>query len=358
MKKNFLVLITLIALIVIAFYFNKDDSSKEKDNLSVGVIAPLTGPVSAAGEDLVDWMMLANDKLNSSVVLYVEDSKSVGAEGVTAAEKLFNTHKIDILVSMQSAVVIPVVSIADRYNTPFIATAISKNEFTNMSQYTFRLFTPASLDAGMMANLANKLNMQNMAAIYIQDEYGTSMEEHFEKNFKGKITKKEAFSVSELDFKTILMKIDEKSVDGVFFVGYNPHYIQLFKQIKELNKNITIITNNNAGGNFVRNMTGNLLNNAYAVLPVSTIDKNNTFAEEYRKKYNKEPDWTAPFGYDIMLFLDYLQREKGNLTNSLYKIEIDGWNGKIHFDKNREISINMTTIYFDYGKIIPIGEIK
>jgi len=165
MKKNFLVLITLIALIVIAFYFNKDDSSKEKDNLSVGVIAPLTGPVSAAGEDLVDGMMLAKDKLNSSVVLYVEDSKSVGAEGVTAAEKLFNTHKIDILVSMQSAVVIPVVSIADRYNTPFIATAISKNEFTNMSQYTFRLFTPASLDAGMMANLANKLNMQNMAAI-------------------------------------------------------------------------------------------------------------------------------------------------------------------------------------------------
>jgi len=347
-KKKFNTLTGVIFILLIISLSSCQSTVKESNQLEVGVVIPLTGPVSQTGEDFMNGMFLAQDKLNSNVKLNIEDSQSNPKSGVSAARKLLDTKNIDVMVSLQSSVVIAVLPLADEKNIPLIAAAISQDEFTSLSENAFRLFYPAREDGGMAAELANDKSYKKVAIFNVQDEFGESMRKHFKKNFNGEITQEEAFLVSDRDFRTSLTKVSDDT-DAVFFIGYIPHQIEFFNQKKELGKEFVVISNLIITSQLVIEEVGDIINNSYAIVPISTTfesDESKIFVEEFTAKYGKAPDWAAPFGYDMVLTLDAIQKSNKSPKEALYEIDIKGLNGQINFDEQRETNIPLTIIEY------------
>lgn len=358
MKKSIIIwiiiIIVLVGIIILVSY--KKPVPGEKEKLEVAVIIPLTGSGSSEGEDLLNGMLLAEEEFNPNIVLYVEDSQGKATEGIAAAKKLLDTKDIDIIVSFQSSVSIPLLALADQYDKPLLVTAVAQDEFTQRSKNAFRLFPPARQYATVAAEFADKMGFDKVSVLTIHDEYGESVKELFKKNFKGNIVHEESFEVPERDFRTILTKIADS--DAVYSVGYNIHWVSLFEQRKELGQNIIFISNQNMVSKFVQSQVGDLLTNAYATVPPSTLNSGEIkdFIEEYTKKYAHEPDWVAPFGYDIILILDAVQKSGKEPIESLYKIEVNGLNGLISFDEKRETNIPLVIIEAENGVIKEVTE--
>ena len=346
MKKIFVALIILLFLLLGCV-----QPQEQPKKIKVAVVIPLTGAVAFTGEDFLNGMLLAKDKINSNVELYIEDSQSNAKDGISAARKILDTEDIDVVVSLQSAVVVPLVGIADEYNKPLIATAISQNEFTQKSKNAFRIFPSAGQEAALQADFANKKGFKRVSLLTISDEYGASMKEQFKKSFKGEIIHEETFAAGDTDFRTILQKLSDSEV--IYFAGYIPHYVALFRQREELGKDITILSNLITVSAAVKSQVGDLLDNTYATIPESMLanEKTKEFVEEYTKKYGKNPDWGAPFGYDIMLVLDAIQKNSKKPTEALHEISVEGLNGTISFDENREAYVQLTIVQARKGII-------
>jgi len=352
-KKLFLLSIgiIIIILIIVLLIFLNTRKEENNNNLKIAVVIPLTGAVSEPGQDFLNGLMLAKEKLNSNNIdLYIEDSQSDAKDGVMACKKLLDTQDVDIIVSMQSAVVMPILSLADQYNKPLLATLISQNEFTQKSKNAFRLFTYAEQDAGLMADFANKKGYKKVSIVAINDEYGQSMAKYFKEKFKGSIIYEEKFEASESDFRTILAKTSGS--DATYFLGYNPHYINFFKQREELGNNITILSNENMASNYIRSQVGSLYKNLYATAPPTILSDNiKEFKDEYYKKYGKMPDWTAPYGYDAYLVLDAIQKSGKKPIDALHQIKIQGLNGPISFDEKGESYLPLVVIEAKNGNV-------
>lgn len=353
MNKTKIILWIIIAVIVVGglWYDQSKKAEKEsKKKLEVAVVIPLTGAVSENGQNFINGLMLAKEKLNSDIDLYIEDSQSNAKDGVTACKKLLDTQNIDIIISLQSAVVMPILNLADQYNKPLLATLISQNEFTQKSKNAFRLFTSAEQEAGLMADFANKKGFKKVSIITVNDEYGQSMKKYFKEKFKGNIIHEEDFNASESDFRTILTKTSGS--DAVYFLGYNPHYINFLKQREELGKNITILSNENMASNYIRSQVGNLYKNLYATAPPTILsDSIKEFKEEYYKKYGKIPDWAAPYGYDAFLVLDAIQKSGKKPIDGLHQIKVEGLNGLISFDEKGESYLSLVVVEAKNGDV-------
>ncbi len=274
MKRTILLILILIVVVLVIIFIGEGFQKKKTGELKVGVIIPLTGSGSSEGNDLLNGLLLAKEKLNPNIVLFIEDSQNESAKGVTAAKYLIDAKNVDILVSFASSVSIPLTAIADQYNKPLIATAVAQDGFTEMSKNTFRLFAPAEKYARLAANFADKIGIKKISTLTIHDEYGESIRENFKKNFSGEILHEEKFEVPETDFRTSLIKVSDS--EAIYSVGYNIHWVNLFKQRKELGKNVIFISNQNMVSKFVQSQVGNLLTNAYAVVPPSTLTNDKT----------------------------------------------------------------------------------
>jgi len=350
-KKIFLSIGVAIIVLIVVFSVFSNAKKQEKDSvLNVAVVVPLTGAVSEPGQDFMNGLMLAKEKFNSKINLNVEDSQSDAKDGITACKKLLDTQNIDIIVSMQSAVVMPILALADQYNKPLLASVISQNEFTQKSKNAFRLFTYAEQDAGLMADFANKKGFKKVSLVAINDEYGQSMAKYFKKEFKGSIIYEENFEAPEKDFRTILAKTSGS--DAVYFLGYNPHYINFLKQREELGKNITILSNENIASSYIRDQVGSLWKNLYATVPPTILTDNiKEFKEEYYKKYGKTPDWVAPYGYDALLVLDAIQKSGKKPLDVVRQIKVEGLNGAISFDEKGESYLPLVVIEAKDGNV-------
>ncbi|MCX6804349.1 MAG: penicillin-binding protein activator [Candidatus Diapherotrites archaeon] len=350
--------VLFIAITSVAFLVgctqNEVLSSNDSNLLRVGLVVPLTGAVSQLGNDFVNGFMLAKDDLNNPHIrVYVEDSQSTAVGGVNAAKKLLDVQNVDVLVSLQSAVVMPVLDIADDYNVPLIATLISANNFTQRSKNAFRLYSPAKQNAELMADFANKQSFQTVSFLTVLDEYGQSMKESFKEKFNGQILFDESFEVGQQDYRTFLMKLPDNSV--LFFVGYNQHYINLLKERQELGKKITILSNENFVSKYLQSQSGLLLTDGYAVAPVSIlfITQNNKFNNDFAKKYSHAPDFLSPFGYDVFMVLDKTEKNGKPLASALYEVKINGLTGVASFDVNRESNPGLLVFKVEDGNVIP-----
>ena len=118
-------------------------AAPQEDEFVVGAILSLTGAVADHGIDFKQGMELAIEEINPDIVFEFQDSASLPATGVTAAQQLIATKNIDVMVSMLSAVSVPLVPLAEENNIPLISSLVANNGFAASSPNTFRIFAKA-----------------------------------------------------------------------------------------------------------------------------------------------------------------------------------------------------------------------
>jgi len=91
-KTLTIVLITILIVLIGYFVWKNKNSNQNGNNIKLGVIMPLTGPVAEPGTNALNGVKIAIDRFNEenngkTIDLIIEDSKSSPKDGVSSIQK-------------------------------------------------------------------------------------------------------------------------------------------------------------------------------------------------------------------------------------------------------------------------------
>jgi branched-chain amino acid transport system substrate-binding protein len=373
MSKTIKIILWLVvAVIVIGGIWygvsKKSIALPTKEPIKIGAILPLTGHGSFVGESQKNGIELAVEVINNQggingreLKIIYEDSRSDPKEAVSAFNRIVTTEKnVNTVIVSLSSVANALLPLADANDVNLIMLAVSLPGITDRSERAFR-FNPGSDDEArkLVEFLHNKLpQINSIAVVYINDEFGVGAAKVFKNTFSGKIVVEEAYSPTETDFKTIITKIKASEAKGVYVIGYTPAVPKLMKQLKEMGVNLPIFANMAMTIPSFREAAGEAAEGTYYTTnlfdPGSQDPKVIDFVIKYQRKYNSLPNFFAAFAYDSINILKEAISKEGysskGVREGLLKIkDFPGTVGTTTIPLNRDVNYPLRVVRLEKG---------
>jgi len=347
--KNKFTLFVVLAIIIVAIlaivYVFTLQTPAQSSTTKIGAILALSGPSTVWGESMKNGMELALQNHPELEVIY-EDSKGTAADGISAYQKM-KIQDVDVYVTSLSIVSVPLAKLAKDDKKGVVITQSAANNITN--EYAYRYYTDANHFA--LPSFQNPIsplkNASRLAVIYRKDEYAQSVDEKIQELAaeQGKqVVFNESYTPNETDFSTILTKAQETNPDALLFVPTPPsESLALLKKVQELDFNIPIVEVSNVQSDpetQAKSPNITFYTNQFAF---STPGNSEDFKQNYRAKYNKEPNFMSAFGYDIVNLIASCdgQQIKQCLDS---KTEVSGVTGTAVGITNHDILIPMDLV--------------
>ena len=365
-----LLLILVIGGLVVSNFVG---CKREPEVYKIGAILPLTGSASMLGDFIKSGIDIAVQHINKKggikgkkIEIVYEDSKNDPKEGISAFNKLVSMQGLPVIISAMSSVTNAIIPLADRNQTPLFATTVSAAGVTDKSEYVFRLFITADIDAATMARYAaNKMKLKKVAVLYVNDDFGMSFKDVFSQTFAEegrKIVWAESFEKGESNFRGIITKLKSMDFQAVYLLGYEKGLGILVKQLREFGITKPILSIATIAQPYVREQAGDALNNTYFTSTIFNPDSPKSdiarkFISEYETQFGKKPNYFSAFAYDAMFLLSEAIRSHGYTKDGIKKgllaiKDIQGVMGNITIKSNGDAAFPMIVKKFEGGKII------
>jgi len=212
--------------------------------VKIGVIAPLSGDLTAVGTGIKNSVDLAVKQANAQnrvpgwkVELAAEDDAGKPDVGAQAASKLSSDRAVvGVVGTYNSSVALQVAPILDKVNIVEISPANTNDTLTRGQDFKtsparphknyFRVATLDSLQGGFAADYAyNDLSAKNVVVIHDKKAYGQGLADSFKAQFEkdgGKVLTTETINPGDKDFSAVLSKIKPLNPDLIFYGGEYP----------------------------------------------------------------------------------------------------------------------------------------
>jgi branched-chain amino acid transport system substrate-binding protein len=306
-------------------------NAQSVEDVKVGFAAPLTGAQAHYGQDFLNGVTLAVEDFNATkpvidgkqvrIVLDTADDQADPRVGTTVAQKLVDDGIKGMIGHFNSGTTIPASRIYAAAGIPQVAMATAPEYTQQGYKTTFRMMTSDTQQGSVVGTYAVKsLGFKKIAIIDDRTAYGQGLADQFEKAAKAAgatIVDREYTNDKAVDFKAVLTKIKSKAPDGVFYGGADAQAAPMVKQMKELNIKSTLM-----GGEMVKSDTflkvaGTAADGVVASLaglPMENMPGGQKYLDEYRKKFNKDPETYSPYGYDGAMAM-FLAMKAANSTD-------------------------------------------
>lgn len=368
MKKIF----CWILILGLVFSFFLFGCTKKEKEINIGVITPLSGGSAKYGEDIKRGYNLAVDEINEKggingrkLTLIYEDSEGQPQKAVAAAQKLINRDKvIAILGALWSSPTLAVAPICEKNKVVLLSSGSSSPEITNAGDYIFRNELSDRYGAKQTAKLFFNLGFKKIAILYINNDFGVGQKDVTVQVFTalgGQITIIEAFAQDASDFRTQLSKIKNTKTEALFIVGYK-EMILILKQIRELGIKTQILSVALFEDSEIIEKAGDVAEGTiytfYGTFNPKSEEVNvKQFMKKFQQKYQTEPGYYAPIGYDAIKILAQAietgEFSSEGIKNALYKIkDFPGISGLTSFDKNGDVTKPVILKTVKNGKFI------
>ena len=323
---------------------------RAEESFSVGAILGLSGNVARYGEWGQRGITLALDEVNSSgrkIKVIYEDTKGQPALAVSAYKKLRSINKIKFILTFQSSVALAIAPLANRDKVIQIDFSATTPMYSSPDDYTFRTGIVATQLAKSAAADANKrLGLSNIAALYIENDFGLGMFDVFNEHFKGKIVNSETFRADEADYRPQLLRVKESSPQAIWLVGHLRESGLIIKQARELGINTKFLSDvySIEGSDFI-DIAGNYADGTEYLAPALSPDSGvraKRFFDKHIEKYSEQPNSFTAQAYDAVFALALATEkcptlETNCVKDELYKLHFEGASGVIDFDKNGDV---------------------
>ena len=228
---------------------------KAAEEIKVGVIFPLTGPVASIGVASQRGVTMAVDRINSEggiksmggakIKLFFGDDEAKPNVAMTEGERLIKQEKVDALIgSYTSSCSFPLTQVAEVNKIPILVGSSAKDEITERKfKYTFRAELKASWIARDQVNfikfLASKTGVpvKTIGLLYEDSGWGQS----FAKDVVPLIKQAGFQLVSEIpypkdtkDMRSFILKLKAANPDLVLQESYTEDAILVTKTMHEL----------------------------------------------------------------------------------------------------------------------------
>jgi len=199
-----------------------------KDEIRIGTIQDLSGPLAGFGKQARNGMQLRVDELNEQgsvngrkLKLFVEDSGYDPKKAVLAAQKLVNQEKIFIMAghigTAQNMAAMPVQFDKNVINYMPITAAREMYEPLNRLKYSFAATYYDQIRLALPKMIKDK-GAKKVCTIYQDDEFGLEVQRGAEAGLKAagmELTEKTSFKRGATDFSSQVAKMKAANCDLV-----------------------------------------------------------------------------------------------------------------------------------------------
>jgi branched-chain amino acid transport system substrate-binding protein len=222
--------------------------------VKIGVIAPLSGDLTATGTGIRNSVDLAIKQANDKnrvpgwrIELAAEDDAAKPDVGAQAAAKLASDAAVvGVVGTYNSSVALQVAPVLERSNVVQISPGNTNDTLTRGQNFRtsptrpyknyFRTATLDSLQGGFAADFAyDEIRIRNVAIIHDKKAYGQGLADSFRAQFEkkgGKIVATETINPGDKDFSAVLSKIKPLNPDMIFYGGEYPEGSLISNQAK------------------------------------------------------------------------------------------------------------------------------
>ena len=245
MKKQIFAGATLAASLVFAPLAHAD--------IVIGLVAPLTGPVAAYGDQVKNGAQAAVDEINKNggikgekIVLKLADDAGEPKQGVSAANQIVGEGIHFVVGPVTSGVAIPASEVFAENGVLMVTPTATAPELTarglaNILRTCGRDDQQAEVAA---AYVLSKLKDKKVAVIHDKGAYGKGLADAFKAALNAGGVNEVLYDTvnpGDKDFSALITRLKSEGVEVIYFGGYHPEGGLLARQLKDLSVNAQII---------------------------------------------------------------------------------------------------------------------
>jgi branched-chain amino acid transport system substrate-binding protein len=290
-----------------------------KDEILLGSIQDLSGPIAGFGKQARLGMLLAVDEINEQggingrkVKILVEDSAYDPKKAVLAAQKLVNQDKIFMMVghigTAQNMAAMPVQFEKNVINFFPITAAREMYEPFHKLKYSF---AATYYDQMRLAvpKLAKEKGAKKACTMYQDDDFGLEVLKGGEDGLKTigmEFAEKTSYKRGATDFSSQISKMQASGCDFIVLGTIIRETIGAVGTARKLGYNPTFIGSSAAYTDLIHKLGGPAMNGIYATMTVQNPDTDEQspairfWANKYKTKFNEDPTVFSVYGYSII----------------------------------------------------------
>ena len=231
-----------------------ESSRAQTNEVLIGVVLPLSGPLAPIGQHTKMAVMVAADEANNGggikslggakIKLVFGDSTGDAEVGVTEMEKLITRDKVSVVLgAYQSGVTLPMTTVAEKYSVPLMATG-SEDQITERGyKYVFRTNEKTSWrvrdQVKFLVETAKAANSPIATAAIVYENTGWGQGAHRDWiKYLGeagvKIVLDESYPNATSDLTPVVLKIKAAKPEAILYCSYVSDAILLVKTLAEM----------------------------------------------------------------------------------------------------------------------------
>jgi len=290
-----------------------------KNEILVGTIQDLSGPVAAFGKAVRQGMLLRIDEVNEQggvhgrkIKLIAEDNGYDPKKAVLAAQKLVNQDKVFIVAghigTAQNMAAMPVQFDKNIVNFLPVTAAREMYEPFNRLKYSFAV-TYYDQMRTWLPKLAKEKSAKKVCVHYQDDEFGLEVVRGAEAGLKTigmELAEKTSFKRGATDFSSQVARMKAAGCDFVVMGTIIRETIGTIGESRKTGFNPTFLGTSAAYTDLIHKLGGKAMDGLYATMTVQNpyLDDASQpvrfWANKYKTKFNEDPTVFSVYGYVIV----------------------------------------------------------
>ncbi len=332
-------------------------AGQAQEELRIGFIATLTGPLAATGKDMVNGIEMyldevKNDFGGAKVKLIIEDDQGKPPVAVLKAEKLIRQDKVQMVVGgVLASVGYAIAPISTREKVVYVVSVPAADDLTQRqaAQYPYLIRTSwtSSQPHHPLGQWACEQGYKKVITVGADYAFGYEAVGGFQKAFEdcgGKVVQKVWPPLGSVDFAPYLPAF-KKDADAVFTLMVGPMPLQFPKQLRAAGIKLPILGGGTSYDEFVLPfMDDGVIGDHSSLHYSAALDtpKNIEFVKKYRAKYGKVPSYYSENNYTSGLMIHEVMKSWGGkykgpaeFVKTLAGMKFDAIRGPVAFDELR-----------------------
>lgn len=238
MNKKIIIGILIVILLVgsILFFMLRE---KEPEPILIGAILPLSGSGASLGHVMQNGMLLAIQEINDAggingrrIELVIEDSKTEAEEAKKAFAKIESEVRPLLYISTFSGIGKEVGPLAEEEEVVMIVMQATSDKVTEGKKWVYKYPQSAVAEIAPALFHFENLNVKHLGILYINDEYGQSLEKEVGSAFEeiGGVVESISHETDEYDFQPYIDQLAD--TDAMYFLGFAPQYNEFYLRAK------------------------------------------------------------------------------------------------------------------------------
>lgn len=349
----------IVLLAALALVVPVTAEAQAKRTIKIATQSPLSGELAALGEGIKLATQLAIEKLKGpiekagfKVELVPFDDQAKPDVGVANAKNILADRDILVVIGhLNSGVAIPSSEVYKEVNLAMISPANTNPLITDrLLPNVSRVCGRDDVQGAVAAEFAiDALKAKSVYVVHNKNQYGQGIAEFFQETAKKKGVQVLGFEGSEerANFDPILTPIKAKNPDVIFFGGEYPQAAPMFRQAREKGIKSKFLGPDGMDSTELLKLGGDAVVGMHFTTVaggVKEYPKAKEFADEYKKKFGKDPEPFAAQAYDATAIglkgLEAAIKEAGGklptreaVSKAVRKVKHNGITGSIEFDE-------------------------